>query len=50
MYRYSAGTFNTYREALAYSQQLKQAGIHDAFVVVYQNNRRVRLTEDLKIK
>jgi len=48
VYRYSAGTFATYREALAYSQQLKQAGIHDAFVVVYQNNRRVKLTEDLK--
>ncbi len=48
VYRYSAGTFATYREALAYSQQLRQAGIHDAFVVVYQNNRRIKLTDDLK--
>ncbi len=48
VYRYSAGSFSTYREALAYSQELRSRGIHDAFVVVYQNNVRIKLTDDLK--
>ncbi|MDP2721693.1 MAG: SPOR domain-containing protein [Bacteroidales bacterium] len=48
VYRYSVGSFTTYRQALSYAQELKQKGIADAFVVVYQNNKRVKLTDDLK--
>lgn len=48
VYRYSVGSFSNFQQALAYSQEMKQRGIHDAFVVVYQDNRRVKLTESLK--
>lgn len=48
VYRYSVGSFANYQSALAYAQELKRRGIHDAFVVVYQNNKRIKLTDDLK--
>ena len=48
VYRYSVGSFANYQSALSYAQELKRRGIHDAFVVVYQNNKRIKLTDDLK--
>lgn len=48
VYRYSTGSFASYQEALTYSRQLKARGISDAFVVVYRNNQRIPLTNDLK--
>jgi len=48
VYRYSVGSFSNYQQALIYSQELKQRGIADAFVVVYQDNKRIKLTDNLK--
>lgn len=48
VYRYSVGSFADYQSALAYAQELKRRGIHDAFVVVYQNNKRIKLSDNLK--
>lgn len=48
VYRYSTGSFSAYQDALAYSRQLKAKGVSDAFVVVYKNNQRIPLTNDLK--
>ncbi len=41
VYRYSAGYFETYDEAVSYCQQLKQNGLTDAFVAIYQNGNRI---------
>ncbi len=41
VYRYSAGYFETYNEAVSYAQQLKQNGLSDAFVAIYQNGNRI---------
>ncbi len=41
VYRYSAGYFETYDEAVSYAQQLKNNGLSDAFVAIYQNGNRI---------
>jgi hypothetical protein len=41
VYRYSAGFFQTYDEAVSYAQQLKNNGLSDAFVAIYQNGNRI---------
>ncbi len=41
IYRYSAGLFTTFKEAQAYANYLKGNGLHDAFVTIYNNGRRV---------
>lgn len=48
LYRYSTGSFRTYSEAEAYAKRLQSRGIHDAFVVAYQNNVRIQLTNEMK--
>lgn len=48
LYRYSTGSFRTYSEAEAYAKRLQSRGIHDAFVVAYQNNIRIPLTNEMK--
>ncbi|MBU1012210.1 MAG: hypothetical protein KKG99_04340 [Bacteroidetes bacterium] len=41
VYRYSAGYFELYDDAVAYSKQLKGNGLADAFVAIYQNGNRI---------
>lgn len=41
IYRYSAGYFELYDEAVNYSKQLKANGLTDAFVSIYQNGNRI---------
>ncbi|PLX14518.1 MAG: hypothetical protein C0598_01075, partial [Marinilabiliales bacterium] len=48
IYRYSSGEFLNYSNAYSYSQMLKNKGVRDAFVVVYKDGKRIKLTEDLK--
>ncbi len=47
-YRYLAGSFNTYNQAVDYSYILADKGFKDAFVVVYNNGVKIPLTESLK--
>lgn len=48
IYRYSVGTFSTYLQAVEYSRVLKNKGVHDAFVTVYKDGKRIALTSELK--
>lgn len=48
IHRYSTGTFSTYKEALRHSYLIRDKGVHDAFVVAYQNNTRVNITAEMK--
>ena len=48
IYRYSVGSFQNYTLANEYCRTLKNKGINDAFVVVYNNGRRISLTSELK--
>lgn len=48
IYRYSTGSFNTYKEAEAYAHKLQGRGVFDAFVVAYQNNERISITQAMK--
>lgn len=48
LYRYSTGRFSNFSEAEAYSRVIRAKGIHDAFVVVYRGNERIRITSDMK--
>ncbi|MCP4552229.1 MAG: SPOR domain-containing protein [Bacteroidetes bacterium] len=41
MYRYSAGYFQSYEDATIYCKQLKENGLTDAFVAMYQNGIRI---------
>ena len=41
VYRYSAGYFELYDDAVTYSKQLKENGLTDAFVSIYQNGNRI---------
>ncbi len=41
IYRYSAGYFEVYEDAVAYSKKLKGNGLSDAFVAIYQNGNRI---------
>lgn len=48
VYRYSTGSFSTYREALRHSYLMKDKGVHDAFVVAYKNDKRIPISGDMK--
>lgn len=48
LYRYIAGNFNTYSRAASYANDLRRRGIYDAFVVVFRNGEKVRLTPEMK--
>ncbi len=48
LYRYSTGRFSSFSEAEAYSRVIRSKGIHDAFVVAYRGNERIRITSDMK--
>lgn len=48
LYRYSTGSFQNFNEAARYAEQLRQRGIHDAFVVAYRNNQRISITSEMK--
>ncbi|NOU47641.1 MAG: hypothetical protein HOO86_11355 [Bacteroidales bacterium] len=50
IFRYSTGSFTTFKEAEAYSQTMRSRGIGDAFVVAYENNIRINITADMKKK
>lgn len=45
LYRYSAGLFNTYDEALVYSRKLHYNNLTDAFVTAYENGIRIQRTK-----
>lgn len=44
LYRYVAGSFDSYREAEVYADILQNKGVTDAFVVAFRNGQKVRLT------
>lgn len=48
IYRYVAGQFRHYDDAVSYSNRMKRKGIKGAFVVVFKDGRKVRLTRELK--
>lgn len=48
LHRYSVGEFSTYRDAVTHSNLLRNRGVHDAFVVAYQNNNRIVITSEMK--
>jgi len=48
VYRYSLGEFSNYRDAFRYSQNLRNKGLRDAFVVVYKDGKRIKLTKEMK--
>jgi opacity protein-like surface antigen len=41
LHRYSAGLFNSFKEAQIYANHLKRMGLSDAFVTIYKNGRRI---------
>jgi Outer membrane protein beta-barrel domain/SPOR domain len=47
LYRYIAGAFNNFDDANRYAKTLRQKGIYDAFVVAYQNGRKISLSKVL---
>ena len=48
IYRYSTGSYLTYKEALNYSRVMKNKGVVDAFVVAYKNDLRISITPKMK--
>lgn len=48
VYRYSLGEFSNYRDAFRYSENLRNKGLRDAFVVVYKDGKRIKLTKEMK--
>ena len=48
LYRYVVGIFRHYDDAVTYSKQLQQKGIYDAFVVVFRDGQKIRMTSELK--
>ncbi len=50
IYRYSTGSFATFKDAEAYSQTMRSRGISDAFVVAYEKNIRVTITKEMRSK
>lgn len=44
LYRYVAGSFDSYREAEVYADILQNKGVTDAFVVAFRDGQKVRLT------
>lgn len=50
IYRYSTGSFTSFKEAEAYSQTMRNRGIGDAFVVAYENNIRINITKEMRLR
>lgn len=48
VYRYSTGSFNSYKDALRHSFLMKDKGITEAFVVAYKNNKRIIINAEMK--
>lgn len=48
LYRYIVGYFNSYNDAENYARVVRAKGVHDAFVVVFNNGRKVPLTAQMK--
>ncbi len=48
IYKYSMGKFHTYNEALNYSRVMRDRGVYDAFIVVFQDGKQIRLTPEMK--
>ena len=48
IYRYVAGQFRHYDDAVSYSNRMKRKGIKGAFVVVFKDGRKIKLTRELK--
>jgi hypothetical protein len=49
--RYTSGQFNNMNEAVAKRDEVRKAGIADAFVTAYYNGKRITLSEaDLLLK
>lgn len=47
-YKFTAGSFNDYQEALKYRDSMVRKGIRDAFVVAYENGIRVPLIKAIR--
>lgn len=47
IYRYVAGSFRNFSEASNYARILRDRGIYDAFVVAYQDGRRIPVSQAL---
>lgn len=48
IYRYSTGSFLSFSQAESHAQTIRSRGIHDAYVVAYENNIRVTITPEMK--
>ncbi|MDD4372959.1 MAG: hypothetical protein PHG67_03465 [Bacteroidales bacterium] len=48
IYRYSTGSFSSFEAAENYANVMRNKGIHDAFVVAYQNDIRIPITPEMK--
>ena len=48
IYKYTVGDFASYNEALNYSNNIRSNGLYDAFIIVYRNNKQIKLTSALK--
>ncbi len=48
LYRYFAGTFDSYQAAASYADIARTKGVSDAFVVALRDGKRVRLTSEMK--
>ncbi len=49
MYKYTSGSFLTMEKAIDYQKKVRAAGFSDAFVVAFQNNKRISLNEAMLI-
>jgi N-acetylmuramoyl-L-alanine amidase len=49
LYRYFAGQYSDYQEALGYLPTVKSTGFEDAFVVAFKNGEKVTVTEALSM-
>lgn len=48
IYRYVAGQFRHFDDAVSFNNRMKSKGINDAFVVVFKDGRKIKLTRELK--
>ncbi len=48
IYRFSTGSFTSYKKALQHSYIMKDKGVREAFVVAYKNDKRITISNDMK--